>query len=434
MKKNIQYRKLQTAINLLITLIIATLAPPVIAEVALLNMNDFAYGAELATSESEFRRFTLKPNMIKNIKRHDLGDVRIFDGNNELVPRLVRKKDGDNKTKRQSLSFTRVQGADSTTAYILDRTANHKRSLKSLLLQWKHASAPRMLLIRVEHSADKKSWKTLNDSEAVINFNFEGIALKQNLIDINSHTQRYIKIKFLSKKRSPALASVHADTTNKQISDYSWLPAGKLEPQSGIPNAYRFKLSEGIRPELFKLSFPSLNTILNGSLNTIKTVEDKLEYKLEYKPVIKNFNTYVVTINNKIIKSRPINISRWQSADWLITARASKNIQAEDLPGVTLAYPQYEVIFANNDEGPYTVVWGNPTAGKPVAVDIIERIKNQQDIADVKPGVMLNNSQLTKLMESRQIPWLMISISLAILAIAVVAFLFGYRRYQLKKE
>ena len=430
MKKNIQHRKLQAAINLLITLIITTLAPPVIAEAALLNMNDFAYGAELATSESEFRRFTLKPSMIKNIKRHDLGDVRIFDGNNELVPRLVRKKDGDNKTKRQSLSFSRVRGVDSTTVYILDRTANHKRSLKSLLLQWKHASAPSMLLIHVEHSADKKSWKTLNDSEAVINFKFDGIALKQNVIDINSHTQRYIKIKFLSKKRSPVLASVHAYTTNKQISDYSWLPAGKLEPQSGIANAYHFKLSEGIRPELFKLSFPSLNTILNGSLNTIKTVEDKLEYK----SVIKNFNAYVVTINNKVIKSRPINISRWQSADWLITARASKNIKAEDLPGVTLAYLQYEVIFASNDEGPYTVVWGNPTAGKPIAGDIIERIKNQQDIADVKPGVMLNNSQLTELMESRQIPWLMISISLALLAIAVVAFLFGYRRYQLKKE
>lgn len=430
MKKNIQHRKSLTLIILLITLLIASLVPQVISEDPLLSINDFDYGAELAASESEFRQFTLKPEMIKNIKRQDLGDVRIFDGNNELIPSLVRKKDGDNKLKRQSLSFTRVLDADSTTAYILDRTEDHKRSLKSLSLQWKQGSAPNILLIRVEHSADKKSWKKLNDSETVINFKFEGLVLKQNVIDINRQTQRYIKIKFLNKKRSPALASVHAYTTNKQISDYSWIPAGKLQPQSGIANGYRFNLNEGIKPELFKLNFPSLNTILKGSLNTIKAGEGKLKYK----PVIKNFNAYIVTINNKIIKSRAINISRWQSADWLITASVSKNIQADNLPGVTLAYPQYELIFANNNEGPYTVVWGNSAAGKPVAGDILERIKDQQDIAEVKPGVMLNINQLTELMESRQTPWLMISISLAILAMAVVAFLFGYRRYQLGRD
>ncbi|MCK5027812.1 MAG: DUF3999 family protein, partial [Candidatus Pacebacteria bacterium] len=198
---------LKRTIVLLSTITTIVLTPPVIAEPALLNMNDFTYGAELAASESEFSRFTLNPGMIKSIKRQDLGDIRIFDGNNELMPSQVRKKDGSNKLKRETLSLSRLRGPDNTTAYILDRTADHKRSLKSLSLQWRQGSAPTMLLIQVEHSADKKSWKTLKDSEAVNNFKFEGIVLKQNIIDINSHTQQYIKITFLNKKQSPALAS-----------------------------------------------------------------------------------------------------------------------------------------------------------------------------------------------------------------------------------
>ena len=96
----------QKATIFLTTLAFATLAPLAIAEPASLIMSDFAYGAELTRSESEFRRFTVKPNMIKNIKQHDLGDVRIFDGDNELIPRLVRKKDGDNQLKRHTLSFS----------------------------------------------------------------------------------------------------------------------------------------------------------------------------------------------------------------------------------------------------------------------------------------------------------------------------------------
>lgn len=126
----------------------------------------------------------------------------------------------------------------------------------------------------------------------------------------------------------------------------------------------------------------------------------------------------------------PINISRWQYTDWLIIAMATKNIDEESLPGIDLAYPQYEVIFANNSEGPFTVVWGNPAAGKPVAGDLAKQIQALKDISEVRPGTVLGNRQLTELMESRQTPWLMISISVAVIIIVAIAFIFGYRRYR----
>ena len=426
MKKNIQLIKRQKSIVLLSVMIITALIPAANANPVPLKMNDFSYGTELTSSESQFMRFTVKPNIIKNIKRRDLGDVRIFDSNNELIPSLVRKKDGDNKLKRQTLSFSILHAADNTIAYVLDRTKNHKRSIKSLSFQWIKGLAPNMLLVRVEHSADKKSWEILKDSETINNFKYEGTVLSQNIIDINDHTQRYIKITPLTKRHSPSLATVHAYTTNKKRSDYSWIPAGKLQSQAGMINAYRLKLEEGIKPELFKLSFPKLNSILNGTLNTVETINGKLRYK----PVIKNFNTYVVTINNQVVKSRPINLSRWQSSDWLITTKVSKNIQRDDLPSITLAYPQYEVIFANNGEGPYTLVWDNPAAGKPVTGDILQRIKTQQDIAEIDSGYILNNTELTELMKSNQTPWLTILISLAM---AAIALLFGYKRYYPKR-
>lgn len=416
--------------TIIILFTIVTLAPPVIAEPVPLKMSDFDYGSELTSSESEFTRFVIKPNMIKNIKQHDLGDVRIFDGNNELMPSLIRKKDGANKLKRQMLSFSHLRTKDNATAYILDRTENHKRSLKSLSLQWKKGTQLNMMLVRVEHSADKKLWKTLKEAEAISNFMYEGTIVKQNIIDINDFTKRYIRVTFLSRRQSPVLASAHIYTTNTKISDYSWIPADKLKIQKGMSNAYRFNLNKGIRPELLKLSFPKLNSILNGALNSVETINEKLQYK----PVFKYFNAYVVTINNKVIKSRPINLSRWKSSDWLITAKTLKNIQPEDLPRVILAYPQYEIIFTNSGEAPYTVVWGNPTAGKPMTGDVLERMQAKQDIAEVKSGIILNNARLTELMESRQIPWLIISISIAIAIIAVSVLVFAYRRNRLYKK
>ena len=400
------------------------------AEAPLLKLDDFAYGANLSSAESEFLRFTLSPTMIKNIQRRDLGDVRVFDGNNELIPSLVKKKTGSNKISQQALSPYPIRGSGITQGYILDRSAKHKRSLKSLNLRWKQGSEPRILSVRVEHSADKKTWNTLKDSETVINYNFKGTALKQNIIDINNYTQRYIKLTFLGKKPAPALASVTATTTNRKLPDDRWVPAGKLQQHESIPNGYRFSVSKGISPSLLKLSFGKLNTVLSGSLYTIETVDGKLQRK----PVANNFDAYVITLNNKVIKSKPIDVSKWQSSEWLIIPNTANNFPENDLPGITVAYPHYEVIFANDGEQPYTAVWGNSTAGAPMTGNVAKRIKTSaltwKDIDVVKPGSTLNTARLTELMESRQTPWLMLLLGLFSIIIVMTVSIFGYKRYQ----
>jgi hypothetical protein len=420
----------KSIIALLVATALSVLAPLATAEEQSLKLDDFSYGANLTSAESEFMRFTLTPNMVKDIQRRDLGDVRVFDGNNELMPSLAKKKGGNIKTSQQSLTFYRHLVSGKTKGYILDRTAKHKQSLKSLHLLWKRGSAPNVLFVRVEHSEDKKNWKTLKDSEAISNFKFGGVELKQNVIDINDHTKRYVRLTFLDTRKAPALKSAIAYNTDKKPSDYFWITAGKLRPYEGMSNSYRFSVSKGISPDFLKMSFGKLNSMLSGSLYTLNTIDGKPERKL----AIKNFDAYVVTRNNKVVKSKPVDVSKWQSSEWLITINTAVNVSEENLPGATVAYPQYDVIFANDGEAPYTAVWGYSNAGAPMAGDVVERIKTSKltwkDIAVVTPGSMLNTAALTELMESRQTPWLMLLIGLLIVIIAVAASVFGYQRYQ----
>ena len=412
------------------TAILTLLTPLAMAEPQLLKLDDFAYGANLTSAESEFRRFTLSPTMIKSMQRRDFGDVRVFDGNNELMSTLVRKKGGNEKIGQQTLTPYPYIVSGVTDGYILDRTAKHKQSLKSLHLRWKQGAAPGILSVRVEHSADKKTWNTLNDSETVINFKFNDTALKQNIIDINSYTQQYIKLTFLNKKQVAALASVKAYTTVNKLPDELWVPIGRLQPHKSISNGYRFSVSKAISPRLIKLSFGKLNTVLSGSLYTITSIDDKLQQKL----VVNNFYAYVVTLNNKVVKSKPIDVSNWTSSEWLITTNAENNFSENDLPGITVAYPHYEVIFASDGDEPYTAVWGNSEAGAPMTGDIVERIKAKslrwKDIAVARTGSPLNNARLTELMESRQTPWLMLIVGGLVIIIVTAVSIFAYKRNQ----
>lgn len=399
------------------------------ADPAALVMSDFAYGAELTSSSSELRRFVISPVIIKDIRRRDLGDIRVYDGNNSLMPTLVRKKDGDIAFSQQGLSIKPDRTRGKITGYILDRTSKHEPSLYSLQLKWKRGKTPNIGSLRVEHSADKKTWIMLSGLKTVTSFNFEGIRLIRNSIDINKQTERYIRLTVTNKNQQPPLASAIATSSNRTISDSWWIHAGKLQPLEGKPDSYQFSIREGIRPVSLKLLFPKINSILSGSLYSI----DNIDGKPQRKRVAKNFLSYTVTLNNTVANSRPFDISQWQSPDWLIVADSAKNIQADNLPGVLLAYPQYEVIFANAGDEPYTAVWGNPAAGPPVSGNISERIKvsraSYDDIGIVKPGAIIDNAKLTEIMESRNSSWLELLAWLVAAAIAVLALRFGYRRF-----
>lgn len=415
-------------ITLLRTALLMLLTPLAAAEPQILQLDDFTYGASLSPVESEFRRFSLSPMMIKDVQRRDLGDVRVFDGDNKLMPTLVRRLGAKNKASQQTLMPYPYRVSGVTAGYILDRSDDHKQSLKSLNLLWKQGAVPRILTVRVEHSADQKSWKTLIDSETVINFNLNGSVLKQNRIDINNYTHRYIKLTFLNIKKVPVLASVEAYSTARKLLDDFWLPTGQLQPDDNITNGYRFSVSKAISPSQIKLSFAKLNTVLSGSLSTIEVVNDKLKRKM----VINDFDAYVVTINNQVVKSKPINVSRWESSEWLMTINSENDFSEDGLPSITVAYPHYEVIYASDGVEPYTVVWGNSTTGAPKAGDFVKRLRSKsltrKDIAVTKTGITLDNASLKVLKESRQTSWLMLLLGVLVIIIVATASIFLYKR------
>ena len=159
------------------TILLLALSPLAQAQAPTLSMDDFAYGSELSPVETEFRRFTLTPTMIKDVKRRDLGDVRVFDENNELMPILLIKKDGHIENSRQTLAFLPHVVAGKTKGFILDRTQNHEQWLNSLHLHWKKNAAPNVLSVRIEDSSDLKNWATLKNSEIVSNYKFGDTAL-----------------------------------------------------------------------------------------------------------------------------------------------------------------------------------------------------------------------------------------------------------------
>lgn len=396
------------------------------------KLDDFSYGSNLAPAESEYRRFSLTQDMINNIENKKFSDLRVFDGDNNLMPSLLRKISRPLKTTRKSLLPVTFSESGVIAGFILDLAAEHKKSLKSLEFLWKQGAAPTMLTFRLEQSADRKLWKPLKKSETIVNYNFKGKALNINTIDINNKTQRYIKLTILNKKQPPILESVVAVITSKKLAEKKWFSAGKIQPDKNIKNGYRFMPSKVFVPDMIKFNFNKLNTMITGSLYNMAGDEASSQKK----SVINHFNAFVVTLNNKVIRSKPVELNTTASRHWFVVTDTDNVLSTDELPEVKLAYPEYELIFASDGDEPYTAVWGNNKVVFPSSSDFVKRIKaasvKLKDIPLVKPGSTLSNSRLHQLMESRETNWIMILFVLLLVGSVIAGSIFGYKHYRLQ--
>lgn len=392
------------------------------------NMDEFSYGSELSSADAAIRRIELQPVVIRDIQRRDQRDIRVYDANNVAMPSALMKKDGPIRSSRVNLDISAEYLKGKISAYVIDRGNDQVPVIDSLKLAWKTGHAPNILTFYIEHSTNRKSWQTLVNSARVINFDFKGVRLELNEIDINKTTKRYLRFVPIDDKIFPPLAGVTATLTSLPHSDAWWLPVSRLHADDSRPGHYQFEITTGVRPVQFKLSFPAINSLMNGTLYSYAESDAKSRTVFT-----KDFEAYAVTLNQKVVNARPVDISHSSSTRWEIATTQTLNIDTEHLPSIMAAYPRYQLIFASDGDEPYTLVWGNGNADTNQASDLDARIKagrnSVNEFPEVRTGVILDNSKLAALVASRRKLWPVILSVLALLTASIAMFI-GYKRYR----
>lgn len=388
-----------------------------------LSMDDFDFGVELLSVDDPVRRFNVTPIIMQGVKRSDLGDVRVFDYYNNLMPMKLISLDSDIEMFQQSLVVTKYKNAGQQ-GFILERPQDDQRWLKSLHLNWQQGRAPNVLVIRVEHSADLINWNPLKPSEVISNYRFKNTLINHNTIDINDHTERYLRLVY--KKRqlmTPVLQSANSIVLNKKPIDSKWITAGKLETTPDTAGTFVFNSASVVTPRLVNFYFNKLNMVLTGSLYRMTAVNGASTWKL----VNDDFNAYKVTLNNKIVASSPINVADSNATQWKIVSEGNTAFSEEEMPDVMVDYPVYDVVFADKGREPYTLVWGSSKTGAPESDSSLP-----DDAVTVYHGQHMDNAQLVELAASRRFIMVISIAGLVILALVAISGFLYYRRSSMR--
>lgn len=134
--------------------------------------------------------------------------------------------------------------------------------------------------------------------------------------------------------------------------------------------------------------------------------------------------------DDEVKPSRPFNIERLHAASiWFSSSTA-----LDSPPHVTLGYPQYEVVFLGDGNGPYRLAWGSH-AYQPVSSNLNQLLEGslrdtQQHGALVQLGSTEEAGGISRLSPETTLPWKRWLLSVLLVLAAIVTGRMAYRLYR----
>lgn len=418
--KSLRMRKI---IYLLIMLL---LSGPVQADTSPL---DYAHKARLGDAEQALQRVELPIDVVLALTRSDLGDLAVFNIRDEKVPHAIVRKPRTVIDHRPELSFhefdsylqqnsrtitTREQNRQENSLTELETTETvavqsvRKDYLIELTvdgtvpnydrieLTWTHEPASQLLEVRIEAGNELDQLRVIKSRKSLTNHESKDVNWRS--IAGIPRNKKYLRLTPLKDITSFELQGVRG--YYREIREAPAL-THQLEPVASEQDTglfYTFEFPSVVRAEAMRIIPTDNNRMIKGDLYGIW---GKTETMQRIRSDYRQHNLRA----DDVKPSRPIGLPR----------RAYKSIwfttQADliEPPRIELLYPHYDLIFLGDDNGPYTLAWGNHES-KGAATDLGSILKvslkqAQREAAPVTLGAIQESGGISRLVPQPTLPW-----------------------------
>lgn len=376
-------------IRLLSTLIVSILlSMPVSA--GDLSRQDFAYGIELQTAkEAAIHTLVVPDDVYRTVRRHDLGDLRVFNGNDETLPHALRAlpEDGSTGRKRSRVSFfplagvaagpgqvdlavTVRRGADDLivglssetpvakgaepAAYLLDHGRDHAAAGK-IELRWKNQAQP-LTTVSLLDSDDLLHWRVLVDQAVLADLEYEGYRVVKREIAIAVPSRRYLKLVRKGEGVLPELERVEAVTENPAPERARrWAPLG---PGTVAREADRivvdYQDEYHLLADRVRLRFAGANSMVRAAVQSRPDAE--APWVSRCTDVFYSLQVGETVIDRDVCTFAPTADRLWRLA---VIEDGAGVRNSEKGPTLELGWRAAELLFVARGPAPYTLAFGS---------------------------------------------------------------------------
>ena len=371
-------------ICILVSVVICCLSISVAADQ--IRPMDFAYGLSVEVDrDGAIYKFSLPLSVYENITRPDLGDMRVFNSSNEIVPHIILKQEKkrieetapltlgffplyygkDNKPAALSLHITTDsrgaivdinrgevrQGRAVVSGYLLDCSAL-KKPPDRLKLDWTSKTDSFVTKVTVEASNDLNHWSRIVAGATLANLTYGDHSLKQSTIDIPRFNGKYLRLSWPAGRQSARLTDIKAlfpSSVPEQPRQWINITPTHLEDQ---PGDYFFETKGYMPADRIKIHLPQRNTLIKVTLKSRTGPE--ADWHIHHKGLLYNLRVKGASLTEDTIKLPPTT-NRY----WLLHVELSGGGIGAGMPVIEMGWVPHELVFVARGEPPYRLAYGS---------------------------------------------------------------------------
>ncbi|MGD8416994.1 MAG: DUF3999 domain-containing protein [Pseudomonadales bacterium] len=344
----------------------------------LANQADFARGRVLETTDdSPAQRLAMPDDVYEWVVRPDLGDLRVFNSNQEEVPyTVVRPQRTEEYTHWEPLPIfplPRLEGKltadprieiqmndkgaivdfapgvaalEPATAFLLDAT-NLDSAPTELRLDWEGSQAKDFVgRVKVEAGDDLDEWETLVDSATIARLENAGHVIEVNEISLPPRKARYLRISEVEGDGSLVLSRAEARHRRTDLPVRRWK---SLEGKS-VDGGYEFESGGHFPIDRLQLTEPGdASYLVNARLFSRTTASEKWRNRGEY-------TFYRTNIEGETVQEEPLALGHREQY-WRVEFDAFDDTTLTE-PTMRIGWLPDELVFLQQGPAPYVLAYG----------------------------------------------------------------------------
>lgn len=350
---------------------------------------DFAYGIPLQTrGDVAIYEFTLPDEVYRGITRGDLGDLCMFNGQEEVIPFALRQAsltaspdeqraiplfpvtaklsreqtDLSLRVKRGAQgSIISVETSDTgirlhgAAAYLLDASAL-KTAVSGLELDWRKNAEGTVAKLKVEGSNDLQRWTVIVPSVTLLRLNYGEHSLEQRVIETGGTRMKYYRISSVTESEPPQLVSAFArlSTPGKERSRH-WLQLSTT-PRSGRAGDYFFTMAGLMPVDRVRVRLPQENSLVQATFFSRASESDPWETG-------PTALLYRLRIRGEEVTSPDIVLPEASHRYRLLRIEQGGGGIGKGMPVIELGWIPDRVLFLARGGGPFRLAYGSGRAG-----------------------------------------------------------------------
>ncbi len=390
---------MKTAIALILSAFVATSAaaqtPP--------RPEDFAYrGAIEIGGTGPFHQLTLPLAVYQGAASAGLADLRVFNGQGELVPYALLLNEAQSVTNQTEsaapffplpvpgkdsqgaggISVTVRQSADGSLVSVrqqaaakaepggmaggavIDANALKGRSIRSLRLVT-GASAVPFHSFKLESSQDLQHWQMLKHDGQLVHLEHSGHRVDSDRVEWDSGASRYLRLLWDDPKQAPEIKSVFLGTVESSVNQPVRIWSEEMAPLPAQPGIFEYAWAGQMPLEKVRINLPQINTLAPLDIQYLPLQQRHAPQlgwhrRREEARWVNLTQTVVYRLQapQGEVKSADIELYGTVANRLRLVTNARSGGMGTTPPALQIGFVPHVLVFLARGNGPFTLAWG----------------------------------------------------------------------------